>query len=167
MWFWCGLAAAAAALFFSLMQYSLRTFSRAGLEEALKRRGRLKDLERLFRHHDDLLRTVCLLYTLSLVAMTACMLLWSTGAFGQDALGVVVGVLAAAFLGAVFGSAIPMAWSRYAADGALAALLPACQACRVVFLPVVRMAAPLDGIIRRLAGARAAGATSRPSKRNS
>jgi putative hemolysin len=135
------------------MQHSLENFSRAGLEDALKRRGRLGHLKRLFRHHDDLVRTACLLYTLSVVAMSAFLMVWSTGEFESVTLGIVVGAAASAVLGAVFGSAIPMAWARYAADGVLARFLPACQACRMASLPLVRLASPLDGVIRRLVGA--------------
>jgi putative hemolysin len=153
VWFWCSLAAAGSALFFALTHYSLRNFSRARLEKALARRGRLDDLRRLFAHHEDLVRTTCFLHTLSLVALTAFAVLESEELAGPGTSGVLLGAAAAAVAGLVLGGALPMAWARYAADGVLAALLPVLHGCRLVLAPLAQALAPLDALVRRLAGA--------------
>ena len=152
VWFWCGLASAGFSFFFALTHYSLRNFSRAGLEAALKRRGRPEVLGRLFRHHEDLIRTTCLLHTLSLVGLTVFALLAAMERFGYELPGILVGATAAAVAGILFGGAIPMAWARYGADAILVATLPLCDACRVALLPLARALAPLDSLMRRLAG---------------
>jgi CBS domain containing-hemolysin-like protein len=153
VWFWCGLASAAASFFFALTHYSLRNFSRAGLEQSLRRRGRLKILGSLFRHHEDLIRTTCLLHTLGLVGLTLFSILAAIDQFGDGPLGILMGTAVAAVAGLVLGGALPMAWARYGADAILGVTLPFLNACRLALMPVARAMAPLDGLMRRLAGA--------------
>ena len=62
------------ALFFALAHNALRSFSRARLEEALQRTGRLAELARLSEHHGDLLRMTWALHVVSLVALVV---LWT------------------------------------------------------------------------------------------
>jgi CBS domain containing-hemolysin-like protein len=146
------LAATGLALFFALTQFALNTFSRARLEDALARRGRLDDLRRLFRHHDELIRTMGLLHILSVIALAAATLLWATEHFGCGPTGYIVGVGLAALASLTFGGVIPMAWARYAAEGVLVATLPICHFCRAAFYPLRRGLGPLDSLVRRLAG---------------
>jgi len=152
LWFWSALLVTGLALFFALTHYALGNFSRARLEEALKRRGRLGELQRLFRHHEQLSRTMGLLHVMSLVAMTLLMLGWATDRLGNDWLGWTVGILMAIASSLVFGGVIPMAWARYAADSVLAITLPLCHLCRLAFYPLGRGLGPLDAVVRRLAG---------------
>ncbi|MCX5655137.1 MAG: hypothetical protein NTY65_10870, partial [Planctomycetota bacterium] len=83
LWFWSALIVTGLALFFALTHYALNGFSRARLEEALKRRGRLKELQRLFRHHVELSRTMGLLHVLSIVAQALLVVGWATDRFGD------------------------------------------------------------------------------------
>jgi CBS domain containing-hemolysin-like protein len=152
LWFWSALIVTCLALFFALTHFALGNFSRARLEEALKRRGRLPQLQRLFRHHEELSRTMGLLHVISLVALAVLTLAWATGHIGDDWLGWTVGILLASVGSLVFGGVVPMAWARYAADGVLASTLPLCHLCRMAFSPLGRILRPLDAIVRRLAG---------------
>ena len=152
LWFWSALIVTGLALFFALTHYALGNFSRARLEEALKRRGRLGQLQRLFRHHDQLSRAMGLLHILSLVALTLLVVGWATDRIGDDWLGWTTGILLAVAASLIFGGIVPMAWARYAADSVLAATLPLCQMFRVAFYPLGRGLGPLDAVVRRLAG---------------
>ena len=152
-WFWSGVGATGLALFFALTHYALSRFSRARLEAALHRRHRLNELHRLFRHHDELLRTAGLLHILSLVLLTAVLVAWSHSHFGSGLDGWAAGIGLAAILGTTLGGVIPMAWARYGAENVLAAVLPLCQACRVLFSPVRWGLDLADAVVRRLVGA--------------
>jgi CBS domain containing-hemolysin-like protein len=152
LWFWSALIVTGLALFFALTHYALNNFSRARLEEALKRRGRLGQLQRLFRHHEELSRAMGLLHVLSLVALTLLAVAWAADRIGDDWLGWTTGILLALAASLIFGGIVPMAWARYAADSVLAATLPLCQVFRVAFYPLGRGLGPLDAIVRRLAG---------------
>ena len=139
-------------LFFAVTHYALSRFSRARLEEALGRRGRRDDLQRLFRHHDELIRTTGLLHIISLVAMALLVVAWATGHFQSALLGWGVGVALALAASLTIGGVIPMAWARYAAESVLVATLPVCHFFRVVFYPLGSGLGPLDALVRRLAG---------------
>ena len=152
LWFWSALIVTSLALFFALTHHALNNFSRARLEEALKRRGRLNQLQRLFRHHEELSRAMGLLHVLSLVALTLLVVAWATDRIGNDWLGWTTGILLAVAASLVFGGIVPMAWARYAADSVLAATLPLCHVFRVAFYPLGRGLGPLDAVVRRLAG---------------
>jgi len=152
VWFWSALGVAGFALFFAVTHYALSRFSRARLEEALGRRGRRDDLQRLFRHHDELIRTTGLLHIISLVAMALLVVAWATGHFQSALLGWGVGVALALAASLTLGGVIPMAWARYAAESVLVATLPVCHFFRVVFYPLGSGLGPLDALVRRLAG---------------
>jgi len=162
LWFWSALIVTGLALFFALTHHALNNFSRARLEEALKRRGRLNQLQRLFRHHEELSRTMGLLHVLSLVALTLLVVAWATDRIGNDWLGWTTGILLAVATSLVFGGIVPMAWARYAADSVLAVTLPLCHVFRVVFYPLGRGLGPLDAVVRRLAGVAAGHRLSSP-----
>jgi CBS domain containing-hemolysin-like protein len=151
-WFASALAAAALALFAALTHDALTGFSRARLEEALRRRGREDELLTLFKYHDELIRTTGLLHVLGLVALTVLALAWSADRFGASAGGLAVGAAAAAIAALTLGAAVPMAWARCAAESVLVAALPACHVCRTVLAPLVRGLGVLDALVRRLAG---------------
>lgn len=152
VWFALGAGATGLALFFALTSNALRSFSRARLEEALERRGRLAELARLYEHHDALVQTTRSLHVLSLVAVAVLAALWATDRFGPTPAGWLVGAALAGVAGLVLGGVVPTAWARYAAEGVLVATLPACHLCRVVFAPVRAVLRVFEGIVRRLAG---------------
>ena len=152
VWLVLGVVSAGATLFFALTHSALRLFSRARLDAHLRRHGRLGDLERLYRHHEDLVQMARSLHILSLIAFAVLAMLWSTGRFGFGVTGWAVGAAVAAVVGVIFGSAVPMAWAKYAAEGVLASTLPVCQACRRAFAPFQCLLRFLDGVVRRLAG---------------
>ena len=157
VWFALGIAAAGATLFFALAHSALRLFSRARLEDLLRRRKRLEDLARLYRHHEDLIQMARALHIVSLVALTLLALLWATDRFGSGLLGWTVGTALAALVGVAVGGVVPMAWAKYAAESVLMVTLPACQACRVAFSPIQRVLRLLDRLVGRMAGAQVEG----------
>jgi CBS domain containing-hemolysin-like protein len=157
VWFALGIAAAGATLFFALAHSALRLFSRARLEDLLRRRKRLEDLARLYRHHEDLIQMARALHIVSLVALALLAMLWATDRFGSAVLGWTVGTALAALVGVAVGGVVPMAWAKYAAESVLMVTLPACQACRVAFSPVQRVLRLLDRLVGRMAGAQVEG----------
>jgi CBS domain containing-hemolysin-like protein len=152
-WFALGVLSLGLSVFFALTHSAFRQFSRARLETALRRRGRLAALAGLYRHHEELVQMARSLHVLSLVALTVLTELWATDRFGPTLLGWSVGAVAAAALGVVFAGIIPMAWAKYAAESVLVATLPVCQACRVGFAPAQRIVRLFDKLVQRLAGA--------------
>lgn len=157
VWFALGIAAAGATLFFALAHSALRLFSRARLEDLLRRRKRLEDLARLYRHHEDLIQMARALHIVSLVALALLAMLWATDRFGSAVLGWTVGTALAALVGVAVGGVVPMAWAKYAAENVLMVTLPACQACRVAFSPIQRVLRLLDRLVGRMAGAQVEG----------
>jgi putative hemolysin len=145
--------ATALAMFFGLTNSALRSFSRARLEEALRRRNRLDQLQSFYRHHDDLLGVVRSLHILSLVALTVLATMASIEHFGPTPAGWLVGAAVAGILGVTLGAVIPLAWAKYAAERILVVTLPALQACRRSFSLAERVLRVFDELVRRLAGA--------------
>ena len=152
VWFVLGLAATGFALFFALTHNALRSFSRARLEEALQRKGRLRELDRLSRHRHDLLHMTRALHIVSIVTMAVLIEVWATDRLGSTARGWLIGAAVAAVVGVIAGGVIPLAWAHYAAEGVLATVLPACQVCRALFSPVRRVLRIFDTVVRRLVG---------------
>ena len=152
LWFALGLAATGFALFFALTYHALRSFSRARLQEALERKGRLAQLTSLSRHHDDLLRMTLSLHVASVVAMVVLVEVWATSRFGQGAGGWLIGGAVAALVGVIAAGVVPLAWANYAAESILATVLPACHLCRTVLAPLLPVCRVVDGLVRRLAG---------------
>ena len=152
VWFGSGLGATALALFFALTTYALRSFSRARLEEALRRRRRLGSLRHFYEHHDELVQTTGLLYILALVATTTLFGAWAVAQFEEIHRAWLIGLAVAAGLALTFGGAIPMAWAKYAPETVLIVTLPVLQACRSLVLPFLRAVRLLDRVIGRLAG---------------
>ena len=153
VWLVLGVVATGLALFFGLTTSALRSFSRSRLEDALRRRGRLADLARLYLRHEDLLQINRSLHILSLTALTVIAEIWSVERFGPTAAGWIVGAAVAGVLGVTLGGVVPLAWAKYSAEGVLVATLPVCHACRRMFLPVRRTLQVLDELVRRLVGA--------------
>ena len=152
VWFVLGLAATGFALFFALTHNAIRSFSRARLEEALQRKGRLRELDRLSRHRHDLLQMTRALHIVSIVTMAVLIEVWATDRLGATARGWLIGAAVAAVVGVIAGGVIPLAWAHYAAEGVLATVLPACHVCRLLFAPARRVLRVFDTVVRRLAG---------------
>ena len=152
VWFGSGLGATGAALFFALTTYALRSFSRARLEEALRRRRRLGSLRHFYEHHDELVQTTGLLYILALVATTTLFGAWAVSRFEEVHRAWLIGLGVAAGFALLFGGAIPMAWAKYAPEAVLIVTLPVLQACRSLVLPFLRAVRLLDRLVGRLAG---------------
>ncbi len=152
LWLALGLAATGFALFFALAHNALRSFSRARLEEALQRTGRLAELARLSEHHGDLLRMTRSLHVVSLVALVVLAEMWATDRFGPGPAGWLIGGAVAAVVGVVAAGVIPLAWATCAAESVLARVLPLCHLCRTVLAPLLAVLRLFDGLVRRLAG---------------
>jgi len=151
VWFALGLLGTGLASFFALAHQALRTFSRSRLEEALDRKGRPGN--RLFDHQESLVHTTAALHVLSVVAMVVLFEVWSLARFGATPAGWLAGAGVSAALAVVFGGAVPVAWSTYAAESVLASTLPMLHATRLAFSPCRWVLMLFDRLVRRLAGA--------------
>jgi CBS domain containing-hemolysin-like protein len=151
-WLWAAIGASGAALFLRLAHQALRDFSRARLEKALERRGRLDRLRRLYEHHGPLGQATFLAYVLCLVLTTLSATAWGLGQFGPTWKGWMAAAAVAAGLSLTLGGVIPAAWARYAADAVLVHVLPILQVVRWGLRPLTAALAPLEGLTRRLLG---------------
>jgi len=153
---WVVLASTAFSGFFALVGYSLRTYRRVELEEAFAGEAGQRRLAALERQESALRLTASLCRSVSNLVLVVSMVYWLTGASGG--FGRVAGATAgAAAIIAIFGVAIPHAWSAHASEKVLAATLGVMLICRYAMYPVVAVMEALEVPIRRLAGA---GATS-------
>ena len=134
---------------------TLRRYSRLRMAENLRRRDSENLLERLFATQGDLAIIAATLRTSCSLALVLVILRWfqDAGFFDNTA----VRQYLAAFLSAlaviaVFGVAIPAAWSKYAGEGFLSHALPALLLLRKLFLPLLLLSGACDSLVRRLAG---------------
>lgn len=146
-----GIAAAAALLsgFFALENYSLRTFSRARLEEVLGAGRRRREL--LDAHLDPLRLAMSWsrsLANLVLVAAVVHVFCRESLTWGNLAAAVAV----AGLIIAVAGVGIPHAWANSAAERVLARTWPVLLALRYLLYPVIFLMQVFEVPIQRLIG---------------
>jgi putative hemolysin len=148
---WIAVAAAVLSGFFALSSFSLRSFSRARLEEVLgagKGRRRLAGLD---KHLESLRLSLSLCRSLANLVLVAAVvhvfcresLTWTKLAEAVIVAGAVIAVL---------GIAVPHAWANAAAERILATTLPVLLALRFVLWPIVFIMRAFDVPIRRLSG---------------
>ncbi len=134
---------------------TLRRYSRLRMSENLRRRGREHLLERLFATQGELAVSAATLRTSCSLALVLVLLRGFEQAHLFEA--TAPRQYGAAFLSAlavvaVFGVAIPSAWSKYAGEGFLAFALPLLLVLRRLFFPLIFLSNACDALVRRLAG---------------
>lgn len=149
---WIAVAGTLATCFFSSVNYALLDFSRSKLLDLLESRGRSQRLEQIIEMEEGLLlltgmaRTLCNM--LILLALLAFFLPERVFVWNELILPIVISAL----IVAVFGVAIPVAWSRHAAEPLLVASMPILRPLYVVTRPLLVVLHWFDPLMRRLLG---------------
>ena len=150
---WIVVSATVLSGFFALNSISLRSISRAKIEDAfIGPRGR-KRQDTLDNHLQPLQLTLSLCRALAnLLLVVGMVRLLTIGARQMDWSHIVLAVAWAGGIIAIFGVAIPQAWASYSGERILAATLPALMILRYIFFPVTVVMQAFDVPIRRLVG---------------
>ena len=150
---WIAVVSALLNCFFSAANYALLDFSRARLTEMLESRGQRRRLDQILEMQDGLLLLTAIARTLFnlliMLAMLAAFLPTDRGIVWSD---LVLPLIVAGLIIAVFGVAIPLSWSRHAAEPLLAASMPVLRPLYVVSKPLLIVLHWFDPLIRRLLG---------------
>ncbi len=148
---WVAVVAAILSGFFALSSFSLRSFSRARLEERLDNSCGRRHLAKLDAHKTALILTLSLCRSLANLVLVAAVVEW----FARDGLSwwnLAGAVAVAGGIIAVVGVAIPHAWALYASEPVLTAILPMLMALRYLLYPITLVMQAFDLPIRRLSG---------------
>jgi len=148
---WVVAACAALSCFFALSGHTLRAFRRLQLDEAFGGRIGKRRLRTLEEHLTALRLGTSLCRVLANLALVVSMVYLLDAL--SDSVRALTAVAAAAGIIAIFGIAIPQAWSSYAGERALARTLPVLLACRLLLWPITAAMAAFDLPVRRLTGA--------------
>lgn len=145
---------ALAALFFSVNNISLRTFSSARLNEAFKLYGKERRVGRLVADSEKLI-LACSFYRIVLNACILLLLVWLFSGPDRRALGFsqyLAALVIAAAIFSVFGLAIPHAWAKYAGEKVLCQSYTVLMFFGFVFWPFQHIFQLYDGLVKRLTG---------------
>ncbi|MHC4996108.1 MAG: hemolysin family protein [Planctomycetota bacterium] len=150
---WVAILASALSCYFSATHYALLEYSRVRLIELLGPRGKASRADELAEMDDELeMVTATLRALLNLVILVAMIVLFDPPGGEHSwpdltlALGVTGGIIV------VFGVAIPMSWSRHAAEPLLAYSVPVLRVLYVVTKPFMALLGWFDPLVRRLLG---------------
>ncbi len=150
---WVAVIAAILSGFFALSGFSLRSFSRARLEEVVGAVRAQRMLTWLDPRLESLRLTLSLCRSLAnLVLVAAVVHVFCREQLDWPHLAAAVGI--AGGIIAILGVGVPHAWADAAAERVLAAVLPVVLVVRVLLLPVVLVMQAFDVPIRRLTGSR-------------
>ena len=149
---WVVLVSAALSGFFGLTGFALRAHRRVQLEEAFSGRSGGKRLESLERHLPALRLSASFCRSLANIALLVSML-YLLGGPGHGWASALAAIAITGAIIAIFGVAIPHAWSAYAGEKVLAAVFPVLIAVRYALYPVIAVMQAFDSPIRRLSGA--------------
>lgn len=145
---------ALAALFFSVNNISLRTFSSAKLNETFKLYGREERADKLIDNSEKLI-LACSFYRIVLNACILLLLVWLFSGADRQALGFgryLAALIIAAAVFSVFGLAIPHAWAKYAGEKILYRSYAVLMFFGFIFWPFQHIFQLYDGLIKRLTG---------------
>lgn len=122
------------------------------LEQALRTRGRTHLQQRLEDAYHDLALCAATVRTAATLALVM-VVMPIAQAHGPDqpVLRYGLAFVVLLILVLVFGIAVPGAWSKYAGESLLAAILPLLLASIGLFRPLVRLVSLIDDLVRRLA----------------
>jgi putative hemolysin len=154
---WLTLASALAVCFFSAANYALAAYSPSRLLERLEERDRAAQAELLNRiYHDLLLMTATLRAVLNLAVLMLTVEWFSRPDDANRWQELLLAFLAAGGIVLIFGVAIPLSWSRHAAEPLLVAALPLLRLLHWLFQPALWLLRLFDPVMRRLLGIQAA-----------
>src|SRR5688572_17951537 len=154
---WLVIAAVAAAtllsLLFSTLTYSLRDFSRARLESALERRGKLEYLDPTVEHASDLIFVTAVGRLFSNILILIGVLHLLNDLMREYRLGIqyLVAVVLTALIHLFFSVAIPHAISRHAAEPVIAVSVRFLHGLRLACWPVTKLMHAVDQLVSRAA----------------
>ncbi|MBI1371126.1 MAG: DUF21 domain-containing protein [Planctomycetes bacterium] len=150
---WIAFVSVVMSCFYTANNYALLDFSRSRLAALLKARGREAWVDHLDEFHDGMILITALMRTMANVAILLAMIAWITPPQEQHTwtdLG--AAVVVAAVLMMVFGVAVPLSWSRHAAEPLLAFSLPILHVTYVLLRPLMAVLHAFDPLVRRLLG---------------
>jgi putative hemolysin len=144
--------AALSALFFSILSFALRDFSRIRLGQKLERYGRADQLDRTLEYARDLIFVTSVARLFSNIMVLVCTL----GLFRETTFGVawqyVLSVIVSGMVSLLASVAIPLAAARYAGETWIAFFIGSLHLLRVLMSPVTKISHAIDAIIRRASG---------------
>jgi len=145
---------ALAALFFSVNNISLRTFSSAKLNEIFKLYGKEKRVDKLIANSEKLI-LACSFYRIVLNACILLLLVWLFSGPDRRALGFgqyLAALIIAAAIFSVFGLAVPHAWAKYAGEKVLCQSYTVLMLFGFIFWPFQHIFQLYDELVKRLTG---------------
>jgi CBS domain containing-hemolysin-like protein len=150
---WIAVVCALLSCYFSAANYALIDFSRARLLELLQGRGHEARVEQLMDMRDGLLLLTAMLRTgFNLFVLVGLLATMIHPDHGVDLYGLLIPTLIACVIIAVFGVAIPLAWSRHGAESLLAASFPMLRVLHALAKPLIVVLHWFDPLVRRLLG---------------
>jgi putative hemolysin len=140
------------ALFFSILSFALRDFSRIRLAQKLERYGRAALLDHTLDHARDLIFVTSVARLFCNIMVLVCTL----GLFRETDFGLgwqyVLSVVVSGIVSLLASVAIPLAASRYAGETWIALFIGPLHLLRVMMLPVTKISHGIDDVIRRASG---------------
>jgi CBS domain containing-hemolysin-like protein len=140
----------AAGTFLALISNSLRRYSIARLEDRLRELGRPDRLVRFLEIEDSLIQMASAWRLLVNTAFVFIIAFLMRNLPPAHAVALALGAAAALI---AFGSAIPLAWSRFSSESIIARSISLLLFCRTLSWPLLAVMRLFDHIVRRLAGA--------------
>jgi len=135
------------------LSLALRLTSRVRMREALERRNREHLMEPLEKMRTDLANCVASVRTACTLALVLVFFrLFETSSFADTRWIYLLAFVCSFAVIMIFGVAVPAAWSKYAGEALLTALLPLLLALRRAFYPIVATLGVVDAMVRRLIG---------------
>ncbi len=149
---WIVVSATILSGFFALNGFALRSISRARIEDAFSGPHGRRRQENLEAHLVCLQLTVTLCHVLANLLLVVGMVRLLN--IGQQWSQVLLAIVMAGGVIAVFGIAIPHAWASYSGERILAVTLPLLMLLRIVLYPITAVMNAFNLPIRRLVGVR-------------
>jgi putative hemolysin len=144
--------AAALALIFSALSFSLRDFSRARLSAKLEASGKPDQLDWTLDHARDLIFTtsVCRLFANIMVLVFVLRVTYET--HYRLGLQYLLAVFVTGVLTLIVSVAVPLAASRYAGEAIIAAFVRPLHWLRIILSPVTAVSNAIDALFARASG---------------
>ena len=144
--------AALSALFFSILSFALRDFSRIRLGQKLEKLGRSSQFDRTLEFARDLIFVTSVVRLFSNIMVLVCTMM----VFRETDLGVawqtILSVVVSGFISLLASVAIPLAAARYAGETWIALFIYVLHGLRVLMLPITKISHAVDAVIRSASG---------------
>ena len=144
-------AATLLSLFFSMLTYALRDFSRARLDDALEKRGKSDALDRTLEHASDLIIVTAVARLIAnILILIGVLHLVSFSAYPRSAQ-YVLAVVMTALIHLFFSVGLPHALARHAAEPIIATFVGFLHGMRLALLPVTKLMHAMDIVVAKAA----------------